>query len=132
MRHSGAICFCGMLVAAALGQTATASAQEHQIIRLEAGATEDTYFEINLSGNLYLSIRSPDGIGCVDLWWVRWPLGILTQPGNQCGNVRLPIPGIMDFALWSKLRARAGSEPVVIIASARESVVINFPPVSFP
>jgi hypothetical protein len=132
MRYCIATNFAGLVIAATLLFDSFAVAQEHQLIRVASGATEDIYFEINLSGNLYLSIRSPDGIGCVDLWWIKWPLGNLTQLGKRCGNVRLAIPGISDFAISAKLRARAESKPIAIVASSSEKVAYDFPSVSFP
>jgi hypothetical protein len=132
MRRSALVCIAGTVMAATIASTSFASAQEHQLIRVEKDSTQDVYFEINLSGYVYLSIRSADGIGCADLWWIKWPLGTLTQLGTRCGNIRLAIPGISDFAISSKLRARAKDHSIAIVAGSSEHIAYDFPPVSFP
>lgn len=102
-----------------------------QIIEVPEGRTVDAYFEINLSGNVFLSIRDKTGPACADLWWITWPLGRIQEVGHKCGNVRLEIPGWLDLAISSKLRAGGTSGLTKIIVSENSeianTITINFP-----
>lgn len=115
-----------------VGASVSYSAPEHQLIPIEAGETKDVYFEINLAGSVYLSIRSKEGLGCANFWWIVWPFGAIKDIGEQCGNVKVELPGLTDFAISAKLRARASKGSIRIIASSSESIAYNFPPVEFP
>jgi hypothetical protein len=102
-----------------------------QVIDVPEGKTVDTYFEINLSGYVSLSIRDKNGPACADLWWITWPLGWVKEIGRKCGNARLDIPGWRDLSLWSKLRARGAGQHTKIIVS-ENSEIANTITLSFP
>lgn len=112
--------------------SASADSQKaYQVIDVPPGQTVDTYFEINLSGYVFLNIGNKSGPACVDLWWITWPLGRIKEIGNTCGSVRLNIPGWLDLAIASKLRARGGNELIKIVAS-ENSQVANTIRIEFP
>lgn len=107
------------------------SARDYEIVSIKAGDTADVYFQINLSGTLYLNIRTKEGEGCAHLWWIKWPMGTIQNEGKQCGFVKLDIPGIFDFSISSKLRASAEGSDIKIGYSANEAVAhtitLDFP-----
>jgi hypothetical protein len=117
------------LCAAAGLQPATAN--DFSVVDVPAEATVDVYFEINLSGQVYLNIRDREGPACANLWWIVWPLGTISDLGEKCGSVHLDIPGLSRFAISSKLRARGGSMPTKIGVAANErvanSITFTFP-----
>jgi len=104
----------------------------YHITDIAAGDTADIFFEINTAGKIYLSIRGRSGSECVDLWWIRWPLGSIDRLGRRCGNIALKIPGLADISVAAKLRGRAITGPVKIVGSSNERVAFDFPPFSFP
>jgi len=111
---------------------AGAQARDYQIIAVSAGDTADVYFEINLSGKVYLRIVAPPGAeACADLWWIKWPLGNIQDVGRRCGSLQLEVPGLTDIAISAKLRVRAGNSPLKIVAAATEaagnSALVSFP-----
>lgn len=93
-----------------------------QIIDLKPGQTVDIYFEINLSGNVVIRIATQTGVGCADLWWIKWPLGNVSSLGRHCGTARIPIPGFSSFAIAAKLRATGVTVNTKIIAASTETV----------
>jgi hypothetical protein len=121
----------GCMWAAYAAYVVSANAADYNITEIQSGDTADVFFEINTTGKLYLSIRGKDGFGCVDLWWIIWPLGSIAEVGKRCRNVTLDIPGWSKLAAASKLRARAIAGPVKIIGSSNEKVAFGFPKVSF-
>jgi hypothetical protein len=112
----------GLLSGAFLLSTGSTIASEYQVITVTPGNDADVYFQINLSGTVYLKIETPRGPGCADFWWIIWPLGTVKQLGTRCGSDRLPIPSWSDFAIASKLRVGGVSEPTKIIAASSETV----------
>jgi hypothetical protein len=113
-------------------QPSWGQAANYHITDIAAGDTADIFFEINIAGKVYLSIRGRSGSECVDLWWIRWPLGSVDRLGKRCGNIALKIPGLADTSVAAKLRGRAINGPVKIVGSSNESVAFDFPPFSFP
>lgn len=97
-------------------------AAKYQVIELYPGQDVDVYFEINLSGTVALRIETMSGPGCVELWWIRWPLGSIASLGKRCGSFRLPIPGVTEFTVSAKLRATGVDRRTKIIAAANERV----------
>jgi hypothetical protein len=98
------------------------AAKDYDIVSIKAGDTADVYFQINLSGTLYLDIRTKDGAGCANLWWIKWPFGTIKDEGKRCGFVRLDIPGFFDLSFSSKLRGSAEGSDIKIGYSANEAV----------
>jgi hypothetical protein len=104
-----------------------AQAADYQLISVEPGQNVDLYFEINLSGEVFLRIGSRGGSGCADFWWINWPFGNLQSLGSHCGAARFKIPGLTSFAIASKLRAGGVTEPTKIVAAASEQVANSVP-----
>jgi hypothetical protein len=107
---------------ALLFQELPVQAAEYQVIDLQPGQTVDVYFDINLSGSVSLRIVTKSGLGCAELWWIKWPLGDIKSLGRKCGSARIALPGITDFAIAGKLRAGGASVPMKIIAASNERV----------
>lgn len=100
-----------------------AAAEDLKVIDIAPNSSADVYFEINLSGNIYLNIQDSKGAACADFWWIVWPLGSIKGIGEVCGRARVSIPGFFDsFAISAKLRVRSGPSQIKIGASASESV----------
>lgn len=95
-----------------------ALAADRQIVKAPAGKTVDAYFQINVSGDLFLRIKTKDGSNCARFWWIKWPFGSVSQLGRLCGSVKIPIPGIFSFSVASKLRvASEGSDTLIALAA---------------
>jgi hypothetical protein len=102
---------------------ATALARDYQIISVAAGDTADVYFEINLAGKVYLRIVAPPGSEpCANFWWIKWPFGNVEEVGRICGGTQIDVPGLTHFAISAKLRVRAGSNSLKVVAAANERV----------
>jgi hypothetical protein len=119
-----------MLMIIYAGQSARAA--EYQVISVASGKNSDVYFEINLSGKVYLSIRSPPGTQpCGDFWWIKWPFGNIESLGHFCNSASFEIPGITSLAISAKLRVGGVSQPLKIVAGSTEqiahSVSVSFP-----
>jgi hypothetical protein len=97
-------------------------AADYQVIDVQPGQTVDVYFEINLSGAVSFRIVTRTGLGCAELWWIKWPLGDIKSLGKKCGTGKLSIPGLTDFAVAGKLRATGVNVPTKIIAASNERV----------
>lgn len=101
---------------------AHAIAADYQIIDVRPGETVDTYFQINLSGKVYVRIETKRGPSCAEFWWIIWPFGTIKSLGRQCNGENFEIPGLSDFAFSSKLRAGGVAESTKLIVSASEAV----------
>jgi hypothetical protein len=100
----------------------SAYAADFQIVEVQPGQNVDVFFQINLSGRVFVKIETLHGTGCADFWWILWPLGSLRQVGRQCGAADFEIPGLFDFSLSSKLRAGGVSETTKIAIAANAQV----------
>jgi hypothetical protein len=97
-----------------------------QIIDVAPGQTEDAYFQINLSGKVFVVIAAkPGDEACADFWWVTWPLGRVESLGRHCNSASFPIPGVLSAAISSKLRVGGVKNKVKIGISANEEVAHN-------
>ncbi|MBA1343910.1 hypothetical protein [Rhizobium sp. WYCCWR 11146] len=102
---------------------AVADARDIRIVDIAAGDTADIHFQFNLGGRLFLNVADRNGPACVTLWWIIWPTSEIHDVGRKCGQFEVQIPSIFYQSLWSKLRGRAGAEPLKIGYSAEEHVV---------
>jgi hypothetical protein len=120
---------CSVLMA--LATVGEAAARDYEVVSIKAGVTEDVYFQVNLEGTLYLSIRTKDGEGCANLRWRTGPFFREQDEGRRCGLVKLDVPGFFDLALWSTLSATAEGSDLQIGYSATEkvahSITFEFP-----
>lgn len=117
---------------ATLGNSQASASDEAVVVHLRDGETKSVYWQINLTGVVFLSIRSAAGAGCARMFWRTFPLNRTVSLEEICGNVRLEIPGIRNGAIMSTLWARANQGEVKIVGSSSERVAYDFPPVSFP
>jgi hypothetical protein len=101
----------------------SAAGADFQVISVESGHNTDVYFEINVSGKVYLAIYAPPGgDACANFWWIKFPLGSIKDLGRHCGTVSLEIPGLAELTLSAKLRVGTAKQPLKIIAAANEKV----------
>lgn len=113
-----ALCLAGL----SLSQPAAAT-DDPQRIELQQGQTADAYFEVNVSGRIYVAIASKPGDSpCVEFWWIKWPFGNTESLGRHCNFATFEIPGIASFAISAKLRVGGSSNLVKLAVSASESV----------
>ncbi len=81
------------------------------------------YDEINITGKLYLVIRSENGLNNAELWWILKPWGSVRQLGIIEDEAVLDIPsGWLPPVFGSTLRCRCKPERTVIYLSANEQV----------
>src|SRR6266446_7395894 len=103
-----------------------ASAADYQIIDVPVGQAVDAYFEIDVSGKVYLRIETSSGPGCADFWWITWPLGRVRELGHHCASAEFEIPGILsDLSISSKLRTGGVDKPTKVVVSDRIEVARN-------
>jgi hypothetical protein len=97
-------------------------AEPPKVFTLVPGASSDAYFEINVSGTVFVTIAAPPGQEpCAEFWWIKWPLGTVESLGRKCGNLRLETPGLSRFAMSAKLRAGGAKSVIKIAISANET-----------
>lgn len=101
----------------------SAHAADPQIETVQKGESKDLYFQINLSGKVFVNVGGPPGgTNCAEFWWIKWPLGNIQSLGRHCGVASFDIPGVLDFAISSKLRVGGTDNLVKIAISATESI----------
>lgn len=98
-------------------------AESPLIFTLHPNETANTYFEVNLTGTVYLKIAAPPGQEpCADFWWIKWPLGNVEQLGRLCDTAQLEVPGLSRFAFAARLRAGGAKSVVKVGIAAQEAV----------
>lgn len=106
------------------------AARDYDVVSLKSGERKEVYFQINLSGNVYLDIRNKDGAGCATLEWTSWWNMWRKEEQRQCGFATIKIPGVFDGAVWGTLWATAEGD-IKIGYSADErvarSITFEFP-----
>ena len=101
---------------------AGATAAPPQVFTLNPGSATDAYFEVNVSGTVFVAISAPVGQEpCADFWWIKWPLGNVESLGRKCNFVRFDTPGLGSFAISAKLRAGGAKSTVKLAISANEA-----------
>ncbi|MCS6291948.1 MAG: hypothetical protein H8J66_02655 [Nitrospira sp.] len=106
-----------------LHSTKSDAANDTKIVDLNPGESVDAYFEVNLSGKLFIYIvAEPGGEACADFWWIKWPFGRNENTGRFCNEATLDIPGWTSLAISSKLRAGGAKNRVKIAVRANEEV----------
>lgn len=104
-------------------EVSEAASTDQQVTELRPGESVDAYFEINLSGQLFIYIvAEPGGEACADFWWIKWPLGRNEDVGRFCNEVTFKIPGWSSLAISSKLRAGGARNRIKIVVRANEEV----------
>jgi len=98
-------------------------AQEQHVVEIGPGQSGDAYFEINLTGHVYVYlVGEPGGEACADFWWIKWPLGTTETLGRFCNEAKFEIPGWTSFAFSTKLRV-GGTKNRVKVAVRENSEV---------
>jgi hypothetical protein len=123
---------CALTACVLAAMSRPAGAADSQTISVQPGKNTDAYLEVNVSGTLYVSIRSIAGFSCANFWWIKWPLGNIQDVGKQCGNTSFKIPGIFDGAAFAaKLRVGGAQQPLKVVVAANEQVAqtvsVTFP-----
>jgi len=86
-------------------------------------ADRDIYSEINVLGNIDISVTDGRGhAACANFWWVKRLFGGVQQVGRKCGTFTLEVPSFLGLSLSSKLRASADPGLVVRVIASRERV----------
>lgn len=107
-------------------------AADTQLIQVQPGQNTDVYFEINVSGKVYLAIHAPSGgEACASFWWIKWPFGATESLGWQCNSASFDVPGITSLALSAKLRVGGAKQPLKIVVAANQQVA-HSATVTFP
>lgn len=100
-----------------------AAPPEQQVSELKPGESIDVYFEINLSGKVFVYIVAESGgEACADFWWITWPFGRNEDMGRFCQEATFDIPGWTSVAISSKLRAGGAKNRLKIAVRANEEV----------
>jgi hypothetical protein len=101
----------------------SSQAADPQIETVQRGESRDLYFQINLSGKVFVNIgASAGGSNCAEFWWIKWPFGNIQSLGRHCGAASFDIPDLKDLAISSKLRVGGTTNQVKIAISASEAV----------
>jgi hypothetical protein len=93
------------LVATMMLSPVAISAAEYETILVNPGQNVDIYWEINLSGKIFLAADIHGQPACLNYWWVTWPFGRNLELGRHCGRATFELPGLGSFAVGGKLRA---------------------------
>ena len=125
-------CWASLLFAALVLAVPARAAENYQIIDVPTGAPRDVYFEINLSGKVYLHLVAENGAeACAEFWWIKWPVGNIKSLGRHCGNAEFETPGLLDFAFSAKLRVGGANTHPKIVASddvqVANTITVTFP-----
>jgi hypothetical protein len=100
-----------------------ASAGDYKVIEVRPGEIADVFFEVNAGGTVFVRIVAESGNeACGDFWWVTWPLGRITQLGRRCNEAQFAIPGLLNFAVSSRLRVGGIRNRAKIIAGSTAQV----------
>ena len=117
-----------------LPSSGNAGDDEPLVQHIRDGETKKVYWAINITGVVYLSIRSRTGTGCARMFWRPIPtFGRTFSLNDVCGNVRAEVPGSSKWAVGGELWARANQGDIaIVLGSKSEQVVYDFPAVEFP
>lgn len=89
------------------------------------------YWEVNLSGKVFIAADTDGQPACVNYWWITWPFGRNVDVGRHCGRAEFELPGLGSFAVGGKLRAGGADAKTRIRGTADEHVARMFPEISF-
>lgn len=106
-------------------------AEDYDTFWIEPGTSVDVYWNVNLSGRVYLAADIGGGPACLDYWWIVWPFTQIKNLGRFCGRAAFDLPGISDFAIGGKLRAGGATAKTRLRGTADESIAHRFPEINF-
>ncbi len=84
-------------------------------VKIPAGQTVTVWTGVNVTGRVYLVIRTRDGSNSLRLWWLKHPLGRPEQLGEKSGDFDVAIPSLAKGAVGVQLRAKAHDDTVVYV-----------------
>jgi hypothetical protein len=108
-----------------------ARAADYETIWVDPRQNVDIYWEINLSGKVFLASDFDGQPACLNYWWITWPLGRKLDLGRHCGRATFALPGLGSFAVGGKLVAGGADSKTRIRGTADEAVALKFPEISF-
>lgn len=111
--------------------TAPARAGDYETIFLEPGNTVDVYWNVNVSGKLYVAADINGRPACLEYWWIVWPFTQIKSLGRRCGRASFALPALSDWAIGGKLRASGATARTRVRATAQEQVSHRFPELHF-
>jgi hypothetical protein len=108
-----------------------ARAEDYKTIWVDPGKNVDVYWDINLSGRVFLAADINGGPACLDYWWIVWPFTQIKQLGHHCGRVTFNLPALSDWAVGGKLRAGGANVRTRLQGTASEALAHHFPEIHF-
>ncbi|MBI5262913.1 MAG: hypothetical protein HY852_13955 [Bradyrhizobium sp.] len=108
-----------------------ARAEDYKTIWVDPGQSVDVYWDINLSGKVFLAADINGHAACLDYWWIVWPFTQIKQLGRHCGRATIDLPTLSDWAVGGKLRAGGAEARTRLRGTASEAVAHRFPEISF-
>lgn len=114
-----------------IGLQRGARADDLVTIWVDPGVNVDVYWNINLSGTVYIAADIDGRPACLDYWWIVWPFTQIVQLGKHCGHAKFELPGLSNFALGGKLRAGGAEARTRLRGTSNEKVAHNFPEIAF-
>jgi hypothetical protein len=109
----------------------SAHAGSSEIFWVDPGKNVDVYWDVNLSGKVYLAADVNGIPACLDYWWIVWPFTQIKQLGRHCGRAVFELPTLGDWAIGGKLRAGGATVRTRIQGTADEALAHNFPEIHF-
>lgn len=106
-------------------------AEDYVTLWVNPGESIDVYWNVNLSGKVYLIADVGGNPGCLDYWWIVWPFTQIKKLGRHCGRVEFDLPSMTDWAIGGKLRAGGATMRTRLRGSALESVAHGLPELNF-
>lgn len=119
------------LILSSFAAPSQALADDYETVWVDPGENVDVYWEVNLSGTVFLSADANAQPACLNYWWITWPFGRNVDLGRHCGTVEFELPGWASFSVGGKLRAGGADARTRILGTADESVAIQFPEIEF-
>jgi hypothetical protein len=108
-----------------------ARAEDYKTVWVSPGESVDVYWDINLSGKVYLAADIDGRPACLDYWWIVWPFAQVKNVGRHCGRASFDLPSLSDWAIGGKLRAGGADARTRLRGTAQESVAHRFPEIAF-
>lgn len=130
----------GSEIVTALGTTAItlavlsaspALAQDYNTEWVEPGKSVLLYWNLNLSGKVFVAADTNGNAACLDYWWKTIPLFITLKLGRHCGRASFDLPGLSNFAAGGGLYAGGADQKTRLRGTSQERVAHDFPEISF-
>lgn len=109
----------------------SASHAENNMVWVTPGQSVDVYWELNLSGEIFVVADAEGQPACLNYWWITWPFGRVVKLGRHCGRATFELPGIGSLAIGGKLRAGGADTKTRLRGTADETVASKFIDINF-